>query len=209
MLQESAIAPVRGTSPKEGLRPVHPHRVDGEEIEPSVSEPTLKATHPAAVAEAGPADEPLDPCLVFQGLRVTPPNHTSPCASAPSVNFATSTAPALSKRFTTVAASSIIWVSNPAAPQVVRMPFVASKSLAPHGSPWRGPRCFPAATSPSASTARARARSSASATTNFSAGSYFFSRSRYISDTPTAATFLVRTSSTRCRTSANSKYASV
>src|SRR5216683_4198529 len=160
MLQESAIAPVRGTSPKEGLRPVHPHRVDGEEIEPSVSEPTLKATHPAAVAEAGPADEPLDPCLVFQGLRVTPPNHTSPCASAPSVNFATSTAPALSKRFTTVASSSIIWVSNPAAPQVVRMPFVASKSLAPHGNPCKGPRCFPAATSRSASMACARAKSS-------------------------------------------------
>src|SRR5260370_7800635 len=148
MLQESAIAPVRGTSPKEGLRPVHPHRVDGEEIEPSVSEPMLKATHPAAVAEAGPADEPLDPCLVFQGLRVTPPNHTSPCASAPSVNFATSTAPALSKRFTTVASSSIIWVSNPAAPQVVRMPFVPSKSLPPHATPSTSPQYFPPPMSP-------------------------------------------------------------
>src|SRR6266581_4381392 len=155
MLQERAIAPVRGTSPKEGLRPVHPHRVEGEEIEPSVSEPMLKATHPAAVAEAGPADEPLDPCLVFQGLRVTPPNHTSPCASAPSVNF------------------------------------VASKSLAPHGNPCSGPRYFPAAISRSASLACARARSSASVTTNFSAGSYFFSRSRYISVSATEETFLV------------------
>src|SRR6266849_8882221 len=171
MLQERAIAPVRGTSPKEGLRPVHPHRVDGEEIEPSVSEPMLKATHPAAAAEAGPADEPLDPCLVFQGLRVTPPNHTSPCASAPSVNFATSTAPASSSRFTTVASSSIICVSNPAAPQVVRYPFVANRSLAPHGSPCRGPRYFPAAISSSAFFASARARSSVSVTTNFSAGS--------------------------------------
>jgi len=61
MLQESAIAPVRGTNPKVGRSPVDPQRVEGEEIEPSVSDPMLKATHPAAVAEAGPADEPLDP----------------------------------------------------------------------------------------------------------------------------------------------------
>jgi hypothetical protein len=61
MLQESAIAPVRGTSPNEGRNPVQPQRVDGDEIEPSVSDPMLKATHPAAVAQAGPAEEPLDP----------------------------------------------------------------------------------------------------------------------------------------------------
>src|SRR5881296_964417 len=169
MLHESAIAPVRGTRPNDGRRPVHPQRVEGEEIEPKVSDPMLNATHPAAVAEAGPADEPLDPWFVFHGLRVTPPNHTSPCASAPSVNFATSTAPASSSRFTTVASSSIIWLSNPPAPQVVRMPFVASKSLAPHGNPCRGPRYFPAAISRSASLACARARSSASVTTNLSA----------------------------------------
>src|SRR6267142_6714750 len=150
MLQESAIAPVRGMRPNDGRRPVQPQRVEGEEIEPSVSEPTLNATHPAAVAEAGPADEPLDPCLVFHGFRVTPPNHTSPCANAPSVNFATSTAPALSSRFTTVASSSIIWFSNPPAPQVVRYPFTANKSFAPHGSPCRGPRYLPAAISASA-----------------------------------------------------------
>src|SRR5260370_1755843 len=149
MLQESAIAPVRGTSPKEGLRPVHPHRVDGEEIEPSVSEPMLKATHPAAVAEAGPADEPLDPCLVFQGLRVTPPNHTSPIASAPSVNFATSTAPALSKRFTTVPSSSIICPSNPPAPHVVRTPFAPSKSFPPPAQPSTTPPHFPSPPPPS------------------------------------------------------------
>src|SRR5215467_9194436 len=120
IVQDRAIAPVRGTNPKVGRRPVHPHRVDGEEIEPSVSEPMLNATQPAAVAEAGPADDPLDPCFGFHGLRVTPPNQTSPCASAPNVNFATSTAPASSSRFTTVASSSIICDSNPPAPHVVR-----------------------------------------------------------------------------------------
>src|SRR5216683_6168897 len=120
MLHESAIAPVRGTNPNVGRSPVQPQRVEGEEIEPSVSEPMLNATHPAAVADAGPADDPLDPCFVFHGFRVTPPNHTSPSARAPSVNFATSTAPASSKRFTTVASSSTIWFSNPPAPHVVR-----------------------------------------------------------------------------------------
>jgi hypothetical protein len=74
MLQESAIAPVRGTKPKVGRSPVQPHRVDGDDIEPSVSDPMLNATHPAAVADAGPADEPLEPWRGFHGLRVMPPN---------------------------------------------------------------------------------------------------------------------------------------
>ena len=55
----------------------------GDEIEPKVSEPMANATQPAAVAEADPADEPLEPSLVFQGFRVRPPNHLSPIASAP------------------------------------------------------------------------------------------------------------------------------
>src|SRR5579864_474380 len=108
MLQDKAIAPVLGTKPNVGRKPVHPQRVDGEEIDPSVSAPMLNATHPAAVADAGPADDPLEPCAGFHGLRVLPPNHTAPSASAPSVSFATSTAPAASSRCTTVASSSII-----------------------------------------------------------------------------------------------------
>src|SRR5256714_12217391 len=105
MLQESAMAPVRGMKPKVGRKPVVPHRVEGEEMEPSVSEPMAKATHPAAVAEAEPADDPLEPCLGFHGLRVMPPNHLSPCARAPNVSLATSTAPAASRRCTTTASS--------------------------------------------------------------------------------------------------------
>src|SRR5258706_1947135 len=107
MLQESAMAPLRGTKPKVGRKPVQPQRVEGEEIEPSVSDPMLNATQPAAVAEAGPADDPLEPCLGFHGLRVMPPNQWSPLASAPRVSLATSTAPASSSRFTTVASSSM------------------------------------------------------------------------------------------------------
>src|SRR5262249_10482280 len=120
MVQERAMAPVRGTKPKVGRKPVVPQRVEGDEIEPSVSDPMANATQPAAVAEADPADDPLDPCLVFHGLRVIPPNHLSPWARAPSVSLATSTAPAASSRCTTVASASIFWSSKPPAPQVVR-----------------------------------------------------------------------------------------
>src|SRR5437588_7826345 len=90
MLHDNAMAPVRGTNPNVGRKPVQPHRADGDEIEPRVSEPMLNATQPAAVAQAGPADDPLDPWLMFHGFRVTPPNQLSPRASAPSVSLATS-----------------------------------------------------------------------------------------------------------------------
>src|SRR5918999_4044529 len=76
----SAIAPVRGMRPKVGRSPVTPLRVAGDEIEPCVSVPRAKPTNPAATAEPGPADEPLDPCSGHHGLRVRSPNHRSPCA---------------------------------------------------------------------------------------------------------------------------------
>src|SRR5215472_16669450 len=89
MVHDRAMAPVRGTCPNVGRSPVVPQRVEGEEIDPSVSDPIANATQPAAVAEADPADDPLDPCFVFHGLRVIPPNHLSPWANAPSVSLAT------------------------------------------------------------------------------------------------------------------------
>src|SRR5437899_4534062 len=168
IVQESAMAPVRGTRPNVGRNPVVPQRVEGEEMEPSVSEPMAKATQPAAVAEADPADDPLEPCFGFQGLRVMPPNHLSPWASAPRVSLATSTAPFSSNRLTTVASSSMLWFSKPPAPQVIRYPLTASRSFAPQGSPCSGPRYFPAAISPSASLAFALARPSVSVIMNLS-----------------------------------------
>src|SRR6185369_4625270 len=90
MVQESAIAPARLTRPKVGRSPVVPHRVEGDTIDPSVSLPMANATAPADVAEAGPAEEPLDPWSVFQGFLVVPPNQTSPWANSPSDSFATS-----------------------------------------------------------------------------------------------------------------------
>src|SRR5438128_12552504 len=96
-VQHSVMAPVRGTKPKVGRSPVTPQRVEGEEMEPSVSEPMAKPTHPAAVAEAEPALEPEDPWSCGRhGLRVMPPNHLSPIAKAPRVSLAMSTAPAAS-----------------------------------------------------------------------------------------------------------------
>src|SRR5436190_14966397 len=109
---------MHGMKPKVGLRQIVPLRVYSDDMEPKVSEPMLKATQPAAVAEAGPAEEPLEPCAGFHGLRVRPPYHLSPWASAPSVSLATSTAPALSSRWTTVASSSMTCFSKPPAPQV-------------------------------------------------------------------------------------------
>src|SRR6202034_4726800 len=98
IVQANAIAPVRGTKPNVGRKPVAPHRVEGEEIEPNVSDPMAKATQPLAVAKADPAEEPLEPSPVFQGFRVRPPNHLSPIAKAPRESFATRTAPASSSR---------------------------------------------------------------------------------------------------------------
>src|SRR5216683_4505080 len=88
IVQLNAIAPVFGTKPNVGRSPVHPHRVEGEEIDPSVSVPSANPTHPADTALALPAEDPLDPCRLFHGFRVRAPNHRSPCARAPIDNLA-------------------------------------------------------------------------------------------------------------------------
>ena len=119
MLQLNAIAPWRLTRPNVGLRPVTPHRVHGDTIDPRVSEPMAKVTSPAATAAAEPAEEPLEPSSRFHGFLVIPPNQTSPIASSPSDSFATSTAPARSSDSTTAASSSSIWSRNAAEPHVV------------------------------------------------------------------------------------------
>ena len=121
------MAPVRGTRPKVGRRPVAPQRVEGEEMEPRVSVPRAKPTQPAETADAEPAEDPLEPWRGFQGLRVRAPGlpeacgypHRSPWARAPMVSLARRTAPAASSRWTTVASTSKVWCSKLAAPQVV------------------------------------------------------------------------------------------
>src|SRR5688572_16754097 len=70
MLQESTMPPYRLTRPNVGRSALTPQRRAGDTIEPCVSVPIANATQPAAVADAGPADEPLDPCAGFHGFFV-------------------------------------------------------------------------------------------------------------------------------------------
>src|SRR5262245_13129407 len=106
MVQLNPMAPYRLTRPYVGRSPTVPHCVLGETIDPSVSVPSEKPTSPAEVADADPADDPLDPCSRFHGFFVRPWNQRSPCASAPIESLAISTAPALRSRSTTVASMS-------------------------------------------------------------------------------------------------------
>ena len=83
-----------------------PQRTDGERIDPPVSVPIANPTSPPPVAEPEPAEDPLEPSSGFHGLFVRPPNQLWPNASSPVVSFATSTAPAASRRSTTAASTS-------------------------------------------------------------------------------------------------------
>ncbi len=60
-LQLSTMPPFRLTVPNVGRKPVTPHRVEGETMEPHVSVPIANGNKPAEVAAAEPAEEPLDP----------------------------------------------------------------------------------------------------------------------------------------------------
>src|SRR5436853_4518191 len=68
--QQSVIAPVRGTRPYVGRRPVMPHRMLGLTMLPPVSLPIEKATSPAAVAAPGPALDPDAPSSSSHGFIV-------------------------------------------------------------------------------------------------------------------------------------------
>ena len=102
-----------------GLNPVTPHLVAGETIDPKVSVPTEKPTRPAEVADADPAEEPLDPWDKSQGFNVFPPNQTSPLAKDPVESFPNIIAPAFSNLVITSALSLSIWFFNGIAPHVV------------------------------------------------------------------------------------------
>jgi hypothetical protein len=72
MVHERAIAPVRGTRPYVGRRPVTPSNADGQRIDPHVSEPIANPTRAAAVADPEPEDEPQLHLPRSQGLLVAP-----------------------------------------------------------------------------------------------------------------------------------------
>ena len=86
-----------------------------------------KGTSPAATAAADPADDPLEPRAGFQGVRVLPPNQSSPYASSPIESLASSTAPDSRSRAATTESKSRTWFSKGFAPKVVRVPFAAEK----------------------------------------------------------------------------------
>ena len=106
IVQLRAIAPARLTRPNVGRRPVVPHAVQGLVMLPYVSVPIANGRRHAATADALPALEPLEPFDVSHGVRVVPPNQTSPIASSPKDSFATRMAPASLSLFTTVASVS-------------------------------------------------------------------------------------------------------
>ena len=58
IVQESAIAPSRLTVPYVGRSPDSPLNDAGQRIDPHVSVPMAKGTHPAATADPEPLDEP-------------------------------------------------------------------------------------------------------------------------------------------------------
>src|SRR3954466_10321410 len=138
--QQSVIAPVRGTRPNVGRRPVTPHRMLGATMLPPVSLPTEKPTSAAAVAEPGPALDPDAPSSSSHGFIVCPPNQMSFSASAPRESLATSTAPASFNR--AITAESVVGtrLRYGSAPHVVGMPAVSSRSFTPYGMPCSGPR---------------------------------------------------------------------
>src|SRR6187200_2809174 len=118
--QPSTMPPARLTRPNVGRSALKPHSRAGETIDPDVSVPIPNATQPAAVADDGPADDPLEPRRMSHGLFVRPRYQLSPDANRPVASLAMSTAPA-SRRRTTISASSLMTrFSKSADPHVVR-----------------------------------------------------------------------------------------
>ncbi len=72
--QASTIPPKRLTRPNVGRSALMPQVFAGPTMEPLVSVPMPNATHPAPVADAGPAEEPPELCDVFHGFFVVPRN---------------------------------------------------------------------------------------------------------------------------------------
>ena len=72
IVHERAIAPWRDTRPKVGRTPAMPQKLDGQMIEPHVSEPSAKPTSAADTAAPEPDDEPQLHLPVSHGLRAAP-----------------------------------------------------------------------------------------------------------------------------------------
>ncbi len=88
------------------MRPTTPQKDAGWRIEPPVSEPNAIGTQSAATAAAEPPLDPPGACVRAQGLRTGPNAEFSfddPIANSSQLVLPTITAPAASRRVTTVA----------------------------------------------------------------------------------------------------------
>ena len=73
-------SPYRETAPYVGFSPTTPQCDAGFRIEPPVSEPNVKSARSAAIAAAGPEDEPPGISSGFVGFFVGPKAEVSPDA---------------------------------------------------------------------------------------------------------------------------------
>src|SRR5919106_2047114 len=115
-------------------------------MDPPVSDPRATGTHCAATAAAEPPLDPPGVRSVAQGLRTGPNAEFSfedPIANSSQFVFPTITAPAASRRRTTVASyggTKFLMMFDDA---VVRMPRVHRLSLSATGTPASGPGVSP------------------------------------------------------------------
>ena len=142
------LRPCRLTRPQVGLRPTNPHQAAGPRTEPPVSSPREVAHRKAAVAPPEPLLEPPVNRSRSQGLRAVS-NAWDKLVVPNSVilSLPRRMAPAAFSLAITVASSSGTTSLKMGVPQVVRMPAVLSWSLTATGTPCKGPRYAPRASS--------------------------------------------------------------
>src|SRR5262245_42750492 len=100
------MSPYRDTRPYVGFKPMTPQRAAGWRTEPPVSDPSASGTSPAATAAADPPLDPPGTRSSAQGLCAGPNAEFSfddPIANSSQLVLPTMTAPAASRRATTVA----------------------------------------------------------------------------------------------------------
>src|SRR2546421_12859828 len=113
-----------------------PHIAAGWRIDPPVSDPSATGATAAATAAADPPLEPPGVRSVAHGLRVGPNAEFSvddPIANSSQLVLPMTTAPAASRRATTVALYGGTNVSSMREDAVVRTPFVQMLSLSAMG----------------------------------------------------------------------------
>ena len=174
-------------------------------MDPHVSVPRAKGTHPAATAAPEPAEDPPDQRRGSHGVRHAPVTEAvgGPPASSVIDDFPISTAPALCSLWITAASFSKVCPAYGRAPHVVGAPWAANRSLAAYGIPCSGPRSSPAPSSFSACRASPRARSGITVTKERSFGSSSSMRARYASVRRTGESFRLRSNFPSSPTGAN------